>query len=223
MADRTVHYEAAFEGFLRERRIPYVAVDEAKKALFANAKLKSFDFVVYPQNKQRLLIDVKGRSLRNRAKRSGFETWATEADVKDLLQWEQVFGEGFSAVFAFVYWVDPPLFAPDPGGGGAEEGRTSNVQRSTSNIQMKAGGTATATSPSSILQPPSSLSSLPTACCLPLTDPGVFQFRDRWYLLMGIDLAEYRDHMRRRSAKWETVCLPAEDFRSLARPIESWL
>jgi hypothetical protein len=168
MADRTVHYEAAFEAYLRDKRIPYVAVDEAKKALFANSKLKSFDFVVYPQNKPRLLIDVKGRQLRNRTKRKGFETWATEADVKDLLQWEQVFGEGFTAVFGFVYWIDPPL----PG--------------------------------------------------VPV-DAGVFEFKERWYLLMGIDLAEYRDHMRRRSAKWETVCLPAEDFRSLARPIESWL
>ena len=61
---------------------------------------------------------------------------------------------------------------------------------------------------------------LPTADS---SSEGMFEFRDRWYLLMGVDLAEYRDHMRRRSAKWETVCLPAEDFRSLARPIESWL
>ena len=166
---RTVHYEAAFEAFLRDKRIPYVAVDEAKKALFANAKLKSFDFVVYPpQNKPRLLIDVKGRQLRNRSKRSGFETWATEGDVTDLLQWEQVFGEGFTALLGFVYWIDPPL--------------------------------------------------TPLA-----VEPGMFQYRDRWYLMMGINLHEYRDHMRRRSAKWETVCLPAEDFRSLARPIESWL
>ena len=179
MADRSVHYEAAFEAYLRNRGIPYVAVDEAKKALFANAKLKSFDFVVYPQKKPRLLIDVKGRSLRNRTKRSGFETWATEADVKDLLQWEQVFGDGFTAVFGFVYWVDPPPLLALAEMRGAEDGR---------------GG-----------------------------EPGVFEFRDRWYLLMGINLAEYRDHMRRRSAKWETVCLPAEDFRSLARPIESWL
>ena len=165
MADRTVHYEAAFEAYLRDKRIPYVAVDEAKKALFANAKLKSFDFVVYPQNKPRLLVDVKGRSLRNRTKRSGFETWTTEADVNDLLQWEQVFGDGFTAVLVFAYWIDPPL----------------------------------------------------------TPEPGMFEFRDRWYLLMGVNLAEYRDHMRRRSAKWETVCLPAEDFRSLARPVESWL
>lgn len=165
MADRSVHYEAAFEAFLRDRRIPYVAVDEAKKALFANARLKSFDFVVYSKAGPNLLIDVKGRSLRNRAGRSGFETWATEQDINDLMQWEEVFGEGFKAVLSFVYWIEPPL------------------------------------SP----------------------EPGMFEHRDKWYLLMGVDLAEYRNHMRRRSAKWETVCLPAQEFRSLARPLESWL
>ncbi|MGH7215550.1 MAG: HYExAFE family protein [Tepidisphaeraceae bacterium] len=165
MADRSVHYEAAFEGFLRHRGVPYVAVDEAKKALFSNAKLKSFDFVVYSKNGPNLLIDVKGRQLRNRVARRGFETWATEQDVSDLLQWQQVFGEGFKAVLGFVYWIDPPL-APEP---------------------------------------------------------GMFEHRERWYLLMGVDLGEYRDHMRRRSTKWETVCLKAEDFRSLARPLESWL
>ena len=54
-------------------------------------------------------------------------------------------------------------------------------------------------------------------------EPGMFEFRDRWYLIMGVNLAEYRDHMRRRSAKWETVCLAADDFRQLARPLDSWL
>ena len=142
-------------------------MDEAKKALFANAKLKSFDFVVYSKNGPNLLVDVKGRSCRNRAARSGFETWATERDVADLLQWEQVFGEGRfpGRIDTFVYWIDPPL--------------------------------------------------TPAA--------GMFAFKDRWYLMMGIDLTEYRDHMRRRSAKWETVALPAADFQSLARPLETWL
>ena len=165
MADRNVHYEAAFEAFLRQRGVPYVAVDEAKKALFSTAKLKSFDFAVYSKNGPNLLIDVKGRTLRDRAAKRGFETWSTERDVADLMQWEQVFGDGFKAVLSFVYWIDPPL---EP-------------------------------------------------------EPGMFEFRDRWYLMMGIDLAEYRNSMRRRSVKWETVALPAEDFRSLARPLESWL
>src|SRR3954471_22967683 len=86
MADRSVHYEAAFEAFLRDKGIPYVAVDEAKKALFANAKLKSFDFVVYSKNGPNLLIDVKGRQARDGSSRKSFETWTTERDVADLLQ-----------------------------------------------------------------------------------------------------------------------------------------
>src|SRR3954464_14138567 len=95
MADRSVHYEAAFEAFLRSRGIPYVAVDEAKKALFANAKLKSFDFVVYSKTGPNLLLEVKGRQAPDRAGgqggRKGFETWTTQRDVEDLMQWEQVF------------------------------------------------------------------------------------------------------------------------------------
>jgi hypothetical protein len=85
--------------------------------------------------------------------------------VDDLIQWQQVFGEGFVALLAFVYWIDPPM----------------------------------------------------------LPEPGMFEFRDRWYVLMGIELSEYRNHMRRRSAKWETVSLSVEDFRQLARPLETWL
>src|SRR6476661_3576689 len=89
MADRNIHYEAAFEAYLRHRGIPYVAVDEAKKALFSNAKLKSFDFVVYSKNGPNLLIDVKGRQARDRAGgRKNFETWTTQRDVEDLMQWE---------------------------------------------------------------------------------------------------------------------------------------
>ena|SRR5437870_4468049 len=165
MADRSVHYEAAFEAFLRDRGVPYIAVDEAKKALFSNAKLKCFDFVVYSKSGPNLLVDVKGRQARNRTGPASFQTWATQQDVSDLMQWEQVFGEGFKAVLAFIYWIDAPLHP----------------------------------------------------------DNGMFEHKDKWYLLLGIDLAEYRSHMRRRSVKWETVALPAEDFRNLARPLESWL
>jgi len=108
MADRTVHYEAAFEAYLREQGIPYVAVDEAKKALFSSARLKSFDFVVYSKSGRNLLVDVKGRQLRGKTGTGSFQTWTTERDVADLLQWQQVFGEGFTAVLVFMYWIDPP-------------------------------------------------------------------------------------------------------------------
>ena len=32
MANRDNHYEAAFEEFLRSRRLPYIAVDEARRS-----------------------------------------------------------------------------------------------------------------------------------------------------------------------------------------------
>src|SRR3954464_8641230 len=109
MADRSVHYEAAFEAFLRSRGIPYVAVDEAKKALFNSAKLKSFDFVVYSKNGPNLLAHTEGRQARTRpGGRNTFETWTTEQDVGALTQWQEVFGEGYGAHLAFVYWIDDP-------------------------------------------------------------------------------------------------------------------
>jgi len=163
------HYAVAFEAFLRGRSIPYVNVEQAKRALFADQKLKSFDFVVYSKNGPNILVDLNGRSCigqnGKRKMKSGFETWSSERDVLDLLQWEEIFGEGFKAIMTFIYWVEAPK----------------------------------------------------------RTMPGMFHHKDRWYLLMGIDLADYRQRMRKRSAKWETVSLPRKEFRSLARPLESWL
>src|SRR3972149_2650541 len=43
---RDNHYEAAFEAYLRRRRLPYVAVDEARRSLAPDGALKSLDFIV---------------------------------------------------------------------------------------------------------------------------------------------------------------------------------
>jgi len=108
------HYEAAFEDYLRRRGLPYVAVDEAKKALFAGAKLKSFDFVVYRPAGENLLVDVKGRLCKAPLHGTpSLQNWVTREDVDDLRQWEEIFGTGFRAVFLFVYcWSGQPLQSP---------------------------------------------------------------------------------------------------------------
>lgn len=46
MAKRDNHYEAAFEAYLREVCLPYVAVDEAKRSRLSDGSLKSLDFIV---------------------------------------------------------------------------------------------------------------------------------------------------------------------------------
>lgn len=128
MGQRRHHYEAAFEAYLRQRRIPYVCIDEAKKTLLPagaslrligsdgepDKSLKSFDFVVYGQDSN-LLVEIKGRKVgaRRNGVRGGkgrLECWATRDDIASLSAWERLFGPGFEAVLVFVYWCDeqPP-------------------------------------------------------------------------------------------------------------------
>ncbi len=119
MAHRNIHYEAAFEDYLRAKGWPYIAVDEAKKALFGAASIKSFDFLVYSQSGPNLLVDVKGRKFpdavagpKRKASRA-WENWITRDDVEGLEQWQGIFGQDFSALLVFAYWLQgPPQRAP---------------------------------------------------------------------------------------------------------------
>ena len=110
--DRKMHYEAAFESYLQAKAWPYVAVDEAKKAAFGIASLKSFDFVVYSEAGPNLLVEVKGRKFPNTAggRRSGraWENWVTRDDVDSMAQWQEVFGAGFVGMLVFAYWLQGP-------------------------------------------------------------------------------------------------------------------
>lgn len=116
MAHRNIHYEASFEAYLRAKGWPYVAVDEAKKAIFADAAIKSFDFLVYSSAGANLLVDVKGRKFPDPTRRAAgraWENWITRDDVEGLRRWERVFGDGFRAVLVFAYWLQgAPRAAP---------------------------------------------------------------------------------------------------------------
>ncbi len=113
MANRRVIYEACFEDFLRAAGVPYVAVDEAKKALLAGRRLKSFDFVVYSPRGPNLLADVKGRRFGGRGGRR-WENWATRDDLESLARWERVFGSGFAALLVFCYHLRGPAAEAAP-------------------------------------------------------------------------------------------------------------
>ena len=112
MANRSIHYEAAFEDYLRGRGWPYVVVDEAKKAIFADSAIKSFDFLVYSETGANLLVDVKGRRFpdvggaRRARSPKAWENWITRDDVEGLSEWEKVFGPDFTAILVFAYWLD---------------------------------------------------------------------------------------------------------------------
>jgi len=185
VAHRRFHYDRAFEHYLRANAIPYVAVDEAKRALAptragpasrvssgaaARTKLKSFDFVVYSEAGANLLVDVKGRKhpfTSAGATGRALQNWVTRDDVRCLQRWAEIFGEGFEPAFAFLFWCDA--------------------------------------------QPPDALFL------------EVFDYGDRWYAVLAVRLADYVEHLRERSKKWDTVSLPAAAFDRVSVPLKELL
>ena len=118
MADRSNHYEAAFEAFVRSLRVPCVAIDEAKRALAGDGGLKSPDFLLYPPQGPNLVVEVKGKRGKNATGRRRWENWVTTDDLDGLTRWQELFGPSFRAILAFAYAERPPAFGLPPGEGG---------------------------------------------------------------------------------------------------------
>jgi hypothetical protein len=102
------HYERAFENWLIDNRVQHIVIDERRRAALGRAKLKSFDFLLYPPNGQVIIAEVKGRAFKGTsfAKLVGFECWVTAEDIDSLTNWQQVFGAGHIAVFVFAYKME---------------------------------------------------------------------------------------------------------------------
>ncbi len=123
--NRDNHYEAAFEAYLRAFQIPYVAVDEAKRALWGDSSLKSLDFIVSssamqgpatsePESNRRWLVDVKGRRFPSGAQKQYWKNWSTRDDLTSLARWQHLFGSEFASMFVFSYHVlDRKLPVPE--------------------------------------------------------------------------------------------------------------
>ena len=106
MAKRDNHYEAAFEAYLRERRVAYVAVDEQRRSRIAGGSLKNVDFLVSPADGATLLVDVKGRRFPSgNHHKQYWRNWSTADDLRSLARWQDQLGAGSLALFGFVYHV----------------------------------------------------------------------------------------------------------------------
>jgi hypothetical protein len=118
MAKRENHYEAAFEAYLRARLIPYVAVDESRRALYADGSLKSLDFIVScpragnPSNTKAAhaqvgnwLVDVKGRRFPSGLQKQYWKNWSTWDDMRSLSRWQALFGGNFQGMLVFAFWI----------------------------------------------------------------------------------------------------------------------
>jgi hypothetical protein len=113
--NRDNHYEAAFEAFLRDRGIGFLAVDEAKRTTLGPVDVKNADFIVVGPDDARLVVDVKGRKFPGGTAdepRKVWQNWSTRDDVDGLLRWAAYLGPGYRGVLAFVYQIVPPFELP---------------------------------------------------------------------------------------------------------------
>jgi len=216
MPRRGTHYERAFESYLQERQIPYVAVDQAKKAVFAGAKIKSFDFILYPRRGPKILADVKGRKLAYRSflRGRGAESWTTRKDVSGLQAWEEVFGSEYLAAFIFAYWLNENL----PKKYAIHDSRLEKpIQNAIFNNGLQHFYETNPISNSNPDVPMSHSNPQPESLEPGLFDD-VFRYQQRDYAFWVMELNGYRLRMKQRSAKWETVYVPRKSFRKSAHP-----
>lgn len=193
MTQRQHHYEVAFEDYLRSRRIPYVAVDEAKKALLpgrghlalatdsgATAAVKSFDFVLYGESSN-LLVEIKGRRIPRRAQRAprserlSSGLFFHRAPGRSSLQ-NWVTRDDVSSLQTWERLFGPGFEAVFVFVYWCDE------------------------------QPPDALFQ------------EVFENRGKWYALRTVLVGEYARAMRTRSEKWDTVHVPTGTFEQISRP-----
>jgi hypothetical protein len=85
-------------------------VDETRRVIFSGARIKSFDFLVYPPSGHNLIVDVKGRKFPydSGGSRRYWENWVSRADLDGLAEWERAFGKGYRAVLIFTYLLGGP-------------------------------------------------------------------------------------------------------------------
>lgn len=181
MTKRDNHYEVAFEAYLRQRTIPYVAVDETRRSLTTPAplatgadspppqSLKSLDFIVSPSSPtdrgcRSWLVDVKGRRFPTGRSKQYWKNWSTADELRSLAHWERLFAGQFQALLVFAYNV--------------------------------VGDQA------------------------PLPAEQLFEFRGSLYGFLGIRLDHYAGWSKTLSPRWQTVTIPAKQFRALARPTD---
>lgn len=103
---RCNHYEIAFESYLRDRALPYMAVSEKKRSRMEDGStLKNLDFVVSVPNNTSWLVDVKGRRFPSGNGCVYWKNWSTQDDLVGMRHWETLFGKNFCGVFVFSFLV----------------------------------------------------------------------------------------------------------------------
>lgn len=112
------HYEAAFESWLGERRIPFTAINQTRRPARGAEELKSFDFLLWPGSAHPVPAEIKGRTFHGTslAGLRGLDCWTTAEDIEALRCWQHLFRHerpGCRGVFVFVFRLEQADVDPD--------------------------------------------------------------------------------------------------------------
>ena len=113
--DRSNHYEASFEAYLRRHRLCYIAVDESRRPILGESPVKSLDFIVFGENH---VASGGGRERprfpagRPGKQRRVWECWSTREDIDGLRRWVDLWGAGYQGLLVFSYHILPCVELP---------------------------------------------------------------------------------------------------------------
>jgi hypothetical protein len=210
---RTNHYDVAFDAYLRRAGVPFVVVDEARRARLNQVSLKSLDFIVTAPGNRNLLVDVKGRQ---------FPSGSSCGPARPA----RIAGESNSARIAGD--SKPARIAGEPRRSGHlwENWATKDDLDSLLRWQEVFGDGFRAMLVFAYELVNARTDDEQTA--LPESHDavrrgGVFPFRDRVYSFFGVWADEYKTAMHARSQSWETVSVPSREYRDLRIPVAELL
>lgn len=206
MVKRANHYEAAFEAYLRAERLPYVAVDEAKRSRFSDGSLKSLDFIV-SRDETRSLIAHGCEELPIRY---------DDPAVGDGAMGEQAAGDGEATAPPDrpTSWLVDVKGRRFPSGTQRQYWKNWSTRDdlvSLTRWQQLFGQSSAA------------LFVFAYNVCgdrSPLPAEQLFEFRGHWYGFVGIELSQYVRWARPISEAWGTLAMPSKVFRELAAPLD---
>ena len=110
--DRGNHYETAFEAYLRDRRLGYVAVDESRRVVARRRAGQEHRLHRLRRRRREAAGRHQGPQVPRQSKgrpRRIWQNWVEREDVEGLERWQASFGAEYKALLVFAYYILPEV------------------------------------------------------------------------------------------------------------------
>jgi hypothetical protein len=211
---RRHHYERAFEQSLRDRRIPYVSVDDARKALLPEGAGLKATFAAGDD-----AGGMGGIGGRESEARGGGASVSLALKSFDFV----VYSEGVNLLVDVKGRKVAGRQLTGPGGPGVRGGRGGRGGSARLECWATEDDCRCLRVWSQLFGRGFRSAFVFVYWCDAQPPDGLFQevveYQARWYAIRAILLDDYVAVMRRRSARWGTVDLSQRDFERLSHPL----